>query len=276
MLKMNIFKNHPQGSAGARAVLLAKSICPTENPTFFLPMHEKMYAKWKLDTICEIYDQKIEKKTIEQERVKLRDRKIEPYCINSVAHDEAWMYDCFFQIALTLHYAIDGKERDAWSALADASWLAGYGAQLRKTGLHIQHYSALAISSAISRKASNAARDGHQNSTKNNIKNSIKDHWQEWQFLIDTDPLRAKALYKNKTAFAYDMLNKHSKLKGSSKNDTSVIMGWIREWEKPKKAVQPISFPQSVQDFEKMGAKFGKMTKDDLSLCSDILNLYSD
>ncbi len=65
----------------------------------------------------------------------------------------------------------------------------------------------------------NAANQKWAKSPKTQAKVSVKEYWIKWK--------KNKSLYKSKSAFANDMLNKFEGILESTK----VIEGWCRKWE---------------------------------------------
>jgi hypothetical protein len=227
---MDIFKGHPKEGAGAKAVRLAK--------------HISSYHKEDLNFKEYVF------KGISSAYIRVNDvgyMKSENACIkklikNIYAHssqstpgvtldlDGLSLPDCFTLIATTLYYSIHGEEKKALEALLDATWLAGFCAEYVKSRYQIRE----AETTVIKRKARKRAIEVHAKTPKTQAKNMIKTYWMEWQKLLDEDQLAGENLYKNKTSFAHDMLDKFPILAGAKKQDPEVIMGWIRKWEKVK------------------------------------------
>ncbi len=65
-----------------------------------------------------------------------------------------------------------------------------------------------------------AANERWAKSPKTKAKASVKEYWIKWK--------HNKSLYKSKSAFANDMLNKFE----DTLESTKVIEGWCRKWEK--------------------------------------------
>ena len=210
---MDIFANHQKGGAGATAVLLTKQISLTDN------LDPEWWRKWVFDTIRWEYDRISDGESAITFSLGIKECINLIYLVETLDLNGVCIPDCFFLIALTLHHSINGNEKEAWITLVDASWLAGFIAKDVKANIQT-------VDSAI---------QGHRNTRKRKARNSIQDQWTVWQNLTKTDLPAAKALYRNKTAFAYEMLNQFPVLEGAKTHDTNVILGWIRGWENPKK-----------------------------------------
>lgn len=232
---MDIFENHPKGSAGARSIELAKSIEPQAMPGTMAPADQKGFTKLIFQLIRSHYESTNQIEHVENRNKLFIKTMNAPYSKVSLPLDSfTWLESCLFYFALALRNSHNGDENGAWNALINASWLAGFGKQLGKTRKHIDVYK----HEAITRKASKAATDGHKNTKKTLTQNEIKVFWDSWQLLVKSDPQGAKKLYKNKTAFAYDMLDKFPVLAGAKKQDIRVIMRWILKWENPEQELE--------------------------------------
>ena len=163
MVCMDIFENHPKGSAGARSIELAKSIEPQAIPGAMAPADQKGFTELIFRLIGSHYES-----TSQIEHVNNRNKVFvknmnAPYSKVSLPIDSCtWLESCLFYVALTLRNSDNRNESGAWDALINAAWLAGYGKQLNKTHKHIDVYK----HEAITRKASKAATDGHKNTKK--------------------------------------------------------------------------------------------------------------
>ena len=231
MVLMDIFENHLLGSAGARVILLAKSIEPQAMPGVTAPADQKGFTELIFRLISSHYESSGQIEHVENRNKLFIKNMNAPYSKVSLPLDSyTWLESCLFYLALALRNSHHGDESGAWDALINASWLAGFGKQLGKTRKHIDVYK----HEAITRKASKAATDGHKNTKKTLTQNEIKVFWDSWQLLVKSNPQGAKKLYKNKSAFAYDMLDKFPILAGAKKQDPRVIMRWVRQWENPE------------------------------------------
>ena len=228
MTKIDIFANHPKGSPGARAIDLAKTIPslwrsrgsePKLGPESIKEMHQLILITYKRTT---------DAKELKSERDRLKRMKVGPYSKTSESWDGIfWQGMCAFQIALTLRNAINGDEQKAWCAIADASWIAGFGNQYLKTDRRIID----AMPPPVENKRRKVTIERHESTPQRKARDEIESLWLFWQ-VLDKKDLEAPKLFKNKTAFAHLVLINFPALKGSKSLNPEVILRWIRGWEK--------------------------------------------
>ena len=220
-MKNVILKKHPKDSAAARAVMLAKNL------STILDTIPIWYEGWVLDEIYSKFE-KICNATDNNAPGLKRKKLIRNYEMIGDDLEYSGLEGSINLISLALYQSINEHEKEAWPTLVDAAWLAGFtGKSMQAVFIDIPEFKSI--------EASARAENRHSKSIKTQAKLAIKECWEDWTRLAKSDPQAAQALYKNKTALAFDMLSKFPVIAGSKKQDINVIMGWIRKWENPTK-----------------------------------------
>lgn len=228
MVCMDIFENHPEGGPGARAIDLAMYISTLKDLTDTEPCSQDERTQEMVRLIWHHYQW-----AGESEGGLSVPKRHAPYTDCSLMIDAWWMGDFAFRIANTLYHSLNGNDQKAWGSLVDASFVAGFGAQNYKIDFHIRNE----VSGVVKTKNRARAFKVHQKSPKRQTKIEIEKLWNAWQLLNETNQIDGTALYKNKTAFAHDMLDKFPILAGAKKQDPRVIMRWILQWENPEEGL---------------------------------------